>query len=141
MCVHFYYFNSVSKKQEVMFCHFKSNDSQSFIHLHLKDNHFSPYIEVHQSIAAPLLQNSRYALNNINNLFKNNTTSSLHLHFYWIFSYHLDDGYDAIVINESQSNQQNQQLIMVNISVYRNDVLDHETEINALQQIIQEPFE
>ncbi|XP_050528041.1 uncharacterized protein LOC126898135 [Daktulosphaira vitifoliae] len=51
ICVHFHFFNSVSKKSDVIFCHFKSNYSSNFIHLHLQNNHFTPYIEVGQFIS------------------------------------------------------------------------------------------
>lgn len=44
ICVHFHYFNPVTNEEKVSFCYFKANNSQDFIHLHLHNQHFTPYI-------------------------------------------------------------------------------------------------
>lgn len=45
ICVHFYYINVNTNEEEVSFCHYKVNNTQNFIHLHLLNQHFTPYIE------------------------------------------------------------------------------------------------
>ncbi|RVE40724.1 hypothetical protein evm_014625 [Chilo suppressalis] len=50
ICVHFYFFNTNTRKEKVWFCYFIVNDTQNFIHLHLRNQHFTPYIEVQEMI-------------------------------------------------------------------------------------------
>ena len=50
LCVHFHYLNINTNVQEIAYCHFIMNDTQNFMHLHLFERHFTPYIEVQQII-------------------------------------------------------------------------------------------
>lgn len=50
ICVHFHFFNTNTRQEKVWFCHFIVNDTQNFIHLHLRNQHFTPYIEVEEMI-------------------------------------------------------------------------------------------
>ena len=43
ICVHYHYFNVISKNEETRFCHFKANDAHNWIHLNLREQHFTPY--------------------------------------------------------------------------------------------------
>lgn len=50
LCVHFHYFNDATNVEEIAFCHYKINDTQNFMHLHLFERHFTPYIKTQQII-------------------------------------------------------------------------------------------
>ncbi|RVE40302.1 hypothetical protein evm_003534 [Chilo suppressalis] len=43
ICVHYHYFNVISKNEDTRFCHFKANDTHNWIHLDLRELHFTPY--------------------------------------------------------------------------------------------------
>lgn len=44
ICVHYHYFNVISKNEDTRFCHFKANDTNNWIHLDLREQHFTPYL-------------------------------------------------------------------------------------------------
>ncbi|CAF4915856.1 unnamed protein product [Pieris macdunnoughi] len=44
ICVHYHYFNVNSKNEDTRFCHFKANDTHNWIHLDLRELHFTPYL-------------------------------------------------------------------------------------------------
>lgn len=46
VCVHYCFYNITTKNQDTIFCHFKANDTQNWIHLHLREQHFTPFNEV-----------------------------------------------------------------------------------------------
>lgn len=48
VCVHNHYVNTTTKIEERQFLHFRVNDSQHFLHLHLRNVHFTPLIEVQE---------------------------------------------------------------------------------------------
>jgi hypothetical protein len=48
VCVHNHYVNTRTEREERQFLHFRVNDSQSFLHLHLRDVHFTPLIEIEE---------------------------------------------------------------------------------------------
>ncbi|XP_047522207.1 uncharacterized protein LOC125061088 isoform X19 [Pieris napi] len=43
VCVHYCYYNITTNNQDTIFCHFKANDTQNWIHLHLREQHFTPF--------------------------------------------------------------------------------------------------
>jgi len=45
-CIHNHYVNTRTVKKETQFVHFRVNNSQSFLHLHLCDAHYTPLIQV-----------------------------------------------------------------------------------------------
>ncbi|KAI8431541.1 hypothetical protein MSG28_016036 [Choristoneura fumiferana] len=46
VCIHYRYVNTATQMEEVQYCHFRVNASQSFLHLHLQDAHYTPLIEI-----------------------------------------------------------------------------------------------
>lgn len=46
ICVHYHYFNVITKNEDTRFCQFKANDTHNWSHLDLRDLHFTPYFEV-----------------------------------------------------------------------------------------------
>lgn len=44
ICVHFHFFNKNTKAIDARFCLFRVNHTQNIIHLHLFNNHYTPYI-------------------------------------------------------------------------------------------------
>lgn len=53
--VHFHFFDTNTRQKKVWFCYFIVNDTQNFIHLHLRNQHFTPYIEVQETVNRLLL--------------------------------------------------------------------------------------
>ncbi|XP_049318190.1 uncharacterized protein LOC105232370 isoform X10 [Bactrocera dorsalis] len=50
ICVHFQFFDTNTSQEKLWFCYFIVNDTQNFIHLHLRNQHFTPYIDVQEMI-------------------------------------------------------------------------------------------
>ena len=50
ICVHFHYLDNTGKEQ-ITFCHYKVNNTQHFIHLHLANVHYTPYVKYEQLIS------------------------------------------------------------------------------------------
>lgn len=48
VCVHYHYSNTKTHKEEQQFLHLRVNDSGSFLHLHLRNTHFTPLIIVEE---------------------------------------------------------------------------------------------
>ena len=46
ICVHLHYMDIRNNTETVTFCHYNVTDSLNFIHLHLQNLHFTPYIKV-----------------------------------------------------------------------------------------------
>nr|XP_037874134.1 uncharacterized protein LOC110384711 isoform X4 [Bombyx mori] len=46
VCVHYCFYNITTKNEDTIFWHFKANDTQNWIHLHLREQHFTPFYEV-----------------------------------------------------------------------------------------------
>ncbi|KAH0546703.1 hypothetical protein KQX54_013941 [Cotesia glomerata] len=46
VCVHYCFYNMTTTNDDTIFCHFKANDTQNWIHLHLCEQHFTPFYEV-----------------------------------------------------------------------------------------------
>ncbi|XP_050337866.1 uncharacterized protein LOC126764114 [Bactrocera neohumeralis] len=46
ICVHYCFYNITTTNEDTIFCHFKANDTQNWIHLHLREQHFTPFYEV-----------------------------------------------------------------------------------------------
>lgn len=46
VCVHYCFYNITTKNQDTIFCHFKANDTQNWIHLHLREQHFTHFYVV-----------------------------------------------------------------------------------------------
>lgn len=44
--VHYCFYNITTTNEDTIFCHFKANDTQNWIHLHLREQHFTPFYEV-----------------------------------------------------------------------------------------------
>lgn len=44
ICVHYHYFNVNTNNEVTRFCHFNANDTHNWIHLDLRELHFTPYI-------------------------------------------------------------------------------------------------
>ena len=48
--MHFHYLNNTGKEQ-ITFCHYKAENTQHFIHLHLVKVHYTPHVEYEQLIS------------------------------------------------------------------------------------------
>lgn len=59
VCVHNYYVNTRTNIEERQFLHFRVNDLQNFIHLHLRDVHFTPLIQVEEMNINNIAENQR----------------------------------------------------------------------------------
>nr|XP_037874150.1 uncharacterized protein LOC110384711 isoform X16 [Bombyx mori] len=46
VCVHYCFYNITTKNEDTIFWHFRANDAQNWIHLHLREQHFTPFYEV-----------------------------------------------------------------------------------------------
>lgn len=46
ICVHYCFYNITTTNEDTIFCHFKANDTQNWIHLHLREQHFTPFYEI-----------------------------------------------------------------------------------------------
>ncbi|CAG5020903.1 unnamed protein product [Parnassius apollo] len=46
ICVHYCFYNITTTNEDTIFCHFKANDALNWIHLHLREQHFTPFYEV-----------------------------------------------------------------------------------------------
>lgn len=120
VCVHNHYVNTTTKREERQFLHFRVNDSQSFLHLHLRDVHFTPFIEVEEMNA-----NNRTDTQHIENMcFEKSTDVQLHAHDYDEDNADNNDEDDADNYNEDHAANATSDIgindINVTIPIYTN---------------------
>lgn len=46
VCIHYHFLHKKEISEFVRFCYFKVNNTTNVIHLHLRDNHYTPYIQI-----------------------------------------------------------------------------------------------